>query len=216
MSLSPDVFGFGCSVGFTGFVLGCWSCSAAVVLVAPALGMLPQQMGQLGLSPEANGEPGWVRWGARAGGGGGGGGVRTGERARAMLVPGALQGWWVCWSQCTVLCQGLCSGWAGARNHLSPCPGFSLCLMREPLLPLLPHRSSLIRVVLLCQERSLEMLGLQDSHSWVHPCHCSPVTSKILSSSGPEILPRLLLHAVLGIKVSSKAVSGSAPGLFIS
>lgn len=60
------------------------------------------------------------------------------------------------------------------------------------------------------------MPGQQDSHSRVHPCCCSSVTSKILSSSGLEVLPRLLLHAVLGIKVSFKAVSSSALGLFIS
>ena len=50
MPLSPDVFGLGCCVGFTDFVLGCWSCSAAVVPVALVLAMLPPQIGQLGLS----------------------------------------------------------------------------------------------------------------------------------------------------------------------
>jgi len=60
------------------------------------------------------------------------------------------------------------------------------------------------------------MLGRQDSHSWVHPCRCSPVANKIRSSSGSEILPGLLLSVGLAIKVSSKAVSGSALGLFIS
>lgn len=50
----------------------------------------------------------------------------------------------MCRSRRTALCRGLCSGWAGARNHLSPCPRFSLCMMREAVLPLLPRGSSLV------------------------------------------------------------------------
>lgn len=69
MPLSPDVFGLGCCVGFTGFVLGCWSRCATVVLVAPVQGVLLPQMAWSGLGSEANGEPGWIRRGARAGAG---------------------------------------------------------------------------------------------------------------------------------------------------
>ena len=130
-------------------------------------------------------------------------------------------------------CRGLCRDGRYAGLAALCCAGALLWLgwSREPPLPvswflppsdeggcavLVASQEQPRWVVLLCRESSLKMPGWQDSHSQVHPCCCSPVTSKILSSTGPEILPRLLLHAVLGIKVSSKAVSGSAPGLFIS
>lgn len=179
-----------------------WSCSAAAALVAPARGVLPPQVGQWGLSPEANGEPGWVRRGARA----------WGVCARMGWGGGASQG--------CAGAGGLC-GEGGGAGPAAPVLGWS----KEPPLPvsqLLPLAGeggraapALPRWVLsLFRESSPAAPGWHGGPSRVH--RCSPAAGEIPSSSGPEILPRLLLCSVLGIKVSSKALSGSAPGLFIS
>lgn len=92
-------------------------------------------------------------------------------------------------------------------------PPVVLCPARGALLVLLPHRSGLgaSSSVSGKQPRAAGLAGRLPPAS---PLPLLPGDGETLVP-WPRILASLPLRAVLGVKVSSEAVPGSAPGLFI-